>query len=245
MQVFTMEIIPVIDLIQGQVVHARFGNRQDYQAIASQLCSSSEPIAVIEALLELYPFSTIYIADIDAILGNDADFEQIVTLAERFQNITFWVDCGIKQMNHRALHYQQNIRPVIGSENMPNLTSYKAVSYGCASRHVLSLDFKNEAALGTTELFDTAKYWPDDVICMTLNRVGSNTGADLTQIHALQQLNAARKIPSRLFAAGGVRNIADCHTLKSQGLNGVLIASALHQKQITTADLTDFYRHIL
>lgn len=245
MQVFTTEIIPVIDLMQGQVVHARHGNRQNYQPIVSQLCNTSAPVAVIEALLELYAFSKLYIADIDAIQGNHAHFDNIIGLAERFENVTFWVDCGIQQMNHRALHYQHNIRPVIGSENMPNLTSYKAVSYGCASRHVLSLDFKNEAALGTSELFNTAKYWPDDVICMTLNRVGSNTGADLAQVSALQQLNATRKIPSRLFAAGGVRNIADCHALQSQGLNGILIASALHQKQITTADLTDFYRHIL
>ena len=64
-----MEIIPVIDLMHGQVVHARMGQRQHYQPIQSLLCSSSAPIDVVSALLELYPFERMYIADLDAITG--------------------------------------------------------------------------------------------------------------------------------------------------------------------------------
>lgn len=239
-----MLIIPVIDLKQGKVVHARHGNRADYKPIDSLICNSSAPHQVIDAFLELYPFSTLYIADIDAITGVGSHFELIQTLATDFPQVTFWLDCGIRQMNHRALHIGQNIRPVVGSESMENLISYKAVSYACGSRHVLSLDYHHAQSLGTTALHETAKYWPDDVICMSLNHVGSSQGVDMERLHQLQILNQQRKIPSRLYAAGGVRNIDDCEILKEAEIHGVLIASALHQQQITHQDLTDFYRHL-
>lgn len=236
-----MEIIPVIDLMHGQVVHARHGQRQNYQAIQSSLCNSSKPIDIIQALLELYPFTTLYIADIDAILGSGSHFELLVELAEKNSATNFWLDCGIRQMNHRALHYQHNIRPVIGSENMDNLISYKAVSYACNSRHVLSLDFSENDALGSQELHTTAKYWPDDTIVMSLSHVGSGQGVDIEKLKTIATLNAQRKIASRLYAAGGVRNIADCVQLKETGITGALVASALHNKSINTNDIAKFY----
>jgi phosphoribosylformimino-5-aminoimidazole carboxamide ribotide isomerase len=239
-----MQIIPVIDLKQGCVVHARHGDRSHYQPIQSLLCAGSKPHHVIAALLELYPFTTLYIADIDAITSTGNHFDLLLVLANDFPHINFWVDCGIKQMNHRALHHGQNIRPVIGSENMENLISYKAVSYACGSRHVLSLDYQAESALGTDTLFNTAKYWPEDLICMSLQKVGSRQGVDIDRLQTLQNLNACRKTPSRIFAAGGVNNIEDIKLLNTHGIQGALIATSLHQKQITTTDLIDFYRHI-
>ncbi len=236
-----MEIIPVIDLMHSQVMHAKFGQRQHYQPIQSQLCNSSDPLEVINALLELYPFERMYIADIDAIQGSGSHFELIVSLAEQFPQLNFWLDCGIRQMNHRALHYQQNIRSVIGSENMDNLLNYRAVSYGCSSRHVLSLDFNQTNSLGAQELHDTAKYWPDDTICMSLNHVGSGLGADLFKLEQMLTLNAARKTPSRLYAAGGIRHIDDCRKLKKLDISGVLVATALHNKTITSAEIAQLY----
>lgn len=237
-----MKIIPVIDLKHGQVVHARFGQRQKYQPIQSLLCNSSKPIDIINALLELYPFNTLYIADIDAIQGDGSHFEMLTELVSQFENVNFWLDCGIRQMNHRALHYQHNIRPVIGSENMENLISYKAVSYGCNSRHVLSLDYNEANPQGTKDLHVSAKYWPEDTICMSLSHVGSGLGVDLEKLNSITALNAQRKVPSRLYAAGGVRYISDCVQLKEMGLTGVLIASALHNQAINARQIADFYQ---
>ena len=231
-----MQIIPVIDLKNGIVVHAKRGERQNYQPIKSALTSSAAPADIIDVLLELYPFEQIYIADIDAIQGNGSHYDLVEMLSAQFSNTTFWLDCGIQQMNHRALH-ADNIRPVVGSENMHHLISYKAVSYACASRHVLSLDFSNDMQLGTKELFETARYWPDDTICMSLTHVGSEQGVDLNKLNGLMQLNAQRKSPSRLYAAGGIRNVQDCLELKQMGIAGALVATALHNKAITCDDI--------
>ncbi len=64
-----MEVIPVIDLKGGQVVHARAGNRRDYRPIRTPLSRSSAPEDVISGLLGLFPFARLYVADLDAIEG--------------------------------------------------------------------------------------------------------------------------------------------------------------------------------
>jgi phosphoribosylformimino-5-aminoimidazole carboxamide ribotide isomerase len=40
-----------------------------------------------------------------------------------------------------------------------------------------------------------------------------------------------------LYAAGGVRNIDDLNLLKSMHINGALLATSLHQRQISTDDI--------
>lgn len=62
-----MQIIPVIDVMGGIVVHASGGIRDQYQPLQSVLTSSCEPIEVISELLARYKSKIIYIADIDAI----------------------------------------------------------------------------------------------------------------------------------------------------------------------------------
>jgi phosphoribosylformimino-5-aminoimidazole carboxamide ribotide isomerase len=235
-----VQIIPVIDLMQNQVVHAKYGKRGDYQAIQSTLCSGADPFTILAALLKLYPFQTIYIADIDAIIGAGNHTELIESLSQAHPTITFWLDCGIKQMNARELYNTSNIKPVLGSENIESLQVYRAISYACESKHVLSLDYSATSAMGIADLHSKAHFWPDDTICMTLNAVGSENGVDIETLKELMRLNSARKTPSRLYAAGGVRNLEDLKLLADMGVQGALVATALHRGQFTTQQLSIF-----
>ena len=236
-----MQIIPVIDLKNGTVVHAKHGLRDNYQPIQSVLSASSDIFSIVEDLLKLYPFRTIYIADIDAITNTGNHFEQIELLSGLYSQVTWWVDAGISKVNARILYAPQtNIRAVFGSENIHTLQDYRAMSYAYESRHVLSLDKLDDAELGAAELHNTGLYWSDDAICMTLNNVGSNAGPDVARLQTLQQLNLARKKPANLFAAGGVRNVDDLFALKQLGIAGALVASALHNGEITTQHLSLF-----
>ena len=240
-----MKIIPVIDLMQGQVVHAKFGLRSQYQPIQSTLCNGSAPLIIVAALLELYPFQTLYIADLDAILGAGHHTELIAQIAENFPQLTLWIDSGIRQVNARGLYpsnldQSNRIKPVVGSENIANLQDYRAISYACESQHILSLDYSATSAMGISALHSSARFWPDDTICMTLNAVGSTQGVDNEKLSALIKLNQARKKPSRLYAAGGVRDIDDIQQLNKLGITGVLIATALHSGKLNQADLQLF-----
>ena len=64
-----MQVIPVIDLKAGHVVHARLGHRAFYRPIETPLATGSGPIDVVTGLLSLHPFATLYVADLDAIGG--------------------------------------------------------------------------------------------------------------------------------------------------------------------------------
>ena len=68
---------------------------------------------------------------------------------------------------------------------------------------------------------------------MTLARVGSGAGPDLTRLAAIQSVAGGRE----LYAAGGVRDASDLSALKRAGAAGALIATALHDGRLGRADL--------
>ena len=90
-----MEVIPVIDLKGGEVVHARRGERAAYRPIATPLAPDSRAETVLAGLLSLYPFRAVYVADLDAIAGETGHEALLADLAARFPAVSFWVDNGI------------------------------------------------------------------------------------------------------------------------------------------------------
>lgn len=227
-------VIPVIDLYNGVVVHAKHGQRAHYQPIQSQLTPSHHAVDVVHALYALYPFTTLYIADLDAIMhGHQRNRETIEQIQATFPKLTIWLDAG-KQNNEaiKALK-QRNIQSVLGTESIARLQDYSAFNIP-ETDAILSLDFMPDGYAGPTALLETATYWPDHVIVMTLANVGSGLGLDIKRLTQILALRTTQQV----YAAGGVRNIEDCRQLKQMGVNGVLVASALHQKRINAADLT-------
>ncbi|MGE3290704.1 MAG: nickel transporter, partial [Geminicoccaceae bacterium] len=89
------ELIPVVDLMGGVVVHARAGDRDRYRPLAQSLvAASAEPVAVVEGLLGLHPFPALYIADLDAIRKQGDNTSTILALRHRFPELRMWVDAG-------------------------------------------------------------------------------------------------------------------------------------------------------
>ena len=64
-----MLIVPVIDLKDGIVVHARRGRRDEYAPLDSPLVEGCEPVAVARALCAAAGTSSLYVADLDALAG--------------------------------------------------------------------------------------------------------------------------------------------------------------------------------
>ena len=89
-----MKIIPVIDILSGQAVSAYRGERDGYQPLQSALCHSAEPADVMRGFLSLYPFTTVYLADLDAILGRGNNNAVVNRLAEAFPSVQLWLDNG-------------------------------------------------------------------------------------------------------------------------------------------------------
>src|SRR5262249_37665319 len=129
-------------------------------------------------------------------------------------------------------------RPVFGSETLASAGELANASeiFG-AGKIVLSLDYRDGRFMGPIEIEQRPGLWPDHIILMTLDRVGTGTGPDFDALEGLVQRAKGR----RVFAAGGVRDEHDLARLQSIGVSGVLIATALHDGRLSAAAISRFH----
>ena len=236
---YTLQIIPVIDLMNGSVVHARHGDRAHYRPLRSTLSDSNQPRQVVDALLRLHAFQTLYIADLDAILRRGDNWQSIRAISRHYPFLALWIDAGLRGHCDIAQWRLTGSRThiVVGSESLPDTRLLNHPLLRNTVRYaVLSLDFQGETFLGPAELATDTFAWPEHVIIMTLERVGSRQGPNLDRLRQLTTLSPT----TAWYMGGGVRSVDDLHTLNAQGISGVLIASALHNGAISSADLAAF-----
>ncbi|MFO1089552.1 MAG: HisA/HisF-related TIM barrel protein [Hyphomicrobiales bacterium] len=227
-----MLVVPVIDLKDGQVVHARRGDRAKYAPIRTPLAASADPAAVVAGLLSVAPFANLYVADLDAIEGGSAQVSAVDALAERFPSLRLWVDRGAgTEAAVVAQLARGNQDVVIGSESQADTTLL--VKHREDPNVILSLDFRDNAFLGPVALLEEPEFWPERVIVMTLARVGSGAGPDVDRLAGIK----ARAGHRRVFAAGGVRHMADLEALADAGISGALVATSIHEGAIRVAML--------
>ena len=229
----SIQIIPVIDLKDGIAVHARKGNRDAYQPLQSKLCPSSDIFQIVETLAAACRSDIVYLADLNAITHQGDHDPLLKNLLTRFPKLTFWIDRGTAGYGKTLMDFENHI-PVLGSESFRD--DYPQVVRSHSRSLILSLDFLGPAKLGPEQLFDDVERWPDDIIIMTLNRVGSESGPDLEKLAGFRQA-----YPDKNFiAAGGIRNRMDLAALANIGVRQVLVASALHDLSLSADEIAEW-----
>ncbi|KAA2237505.1 HisA/HisF-related TIM barrel protein [Salinarimonas soli] len=219
------DVVPVIDLRGGLVVRARAGARDTYAPIETPLSPSAEPAAVARGLVAAVPARRLYVADLDAIAGRPADIAGLRAIAAACPGIELWVDAGFATGEAVADFLSLGLgRAVLGSESQADVTLVRRFRADA----ILSLDSRGEVPLGPAPLHEDASLWPDDVIVMTLARVGLGLGPDLERIAAARRLSPRAK----LYAAGGLRGPEDLPALRRAGAAGALVASAIHDGRL-------------
>ena len=223
-----MEVIPVIDLKDGAVVHARMGIRSAYTPIETPLSPTSRPIDVARGLLSIFPFKKFYVADLDAIENKANNHEVLKRLSVEFPQLVFWVDAGISDVRHAQRWLEAGLgHLVVGSETQRDSELIRYLYRN--NRTILSLDFRGDAFLGPASLLNESDIWPIDVIVMTLARVGSASGPDVNWLTTIK----SRATTRRVYAAGGVRDADDLALLAQAGIAGALVATSLHNGKLT------------
>ena len=232
-------IIPVLDLKHGKVVRARAGDRASYQPIVTPLSATSEATDVLQGLRRVAPFSTVYIADLDAIAGEGGHGDVLRALRSMAPDVEFWLDGGFATTGAARAALQDGITPVFGSESLANVEDLTTAgrSFG-TTKLILSLDYRGTRFMGPPEIEQQPQLWPSRVILMTLDRVGTGAGPDFDALAALVERASGRAV----FAAAGVRGEDDLDRLQAIGVAGVLVATALHDGRLSTAAVARFHR---
>ena len=231
-----MNLIPVIDLLKGQVVRAVRGNRQAYRPIESALCASSDPVTVARILCEHCTAQQMYVADLDALQGGAAQIAVVQQLLKALPGIELWLDAGFADASQaRALWAEvgplaERMVPVFASESLRSRDALEAcfkTGLVPGREAILSLDRRDgqrlDAAAGC---WDAPALWPKRVIVMTLERVGAGAGPDLQTLRAV----AAQSRGTQLIGAGGIRSEDDLLLARDAGASAWLVASALHDR---------------
>lgn len=215
-------IIPVLDVMDGVVVHAVAGERANYRPVVSVLTSSTEPRAVADVLLQITGSQELYIADLNAIQHRGDNFTVLHQL--RDLPVQLWLDAGGA--------VRPGFRPIIGLE------TYR-VGDDCPRDAIVSVDLNGGQLLGAWPELPGVEH-PEDVlgvvrhfvrlglrtfILIDLQTVGRGQGPSASnRCHTVKQ-----RFPMiELITGGGVRHWADVEALTEAGADGVLVASALH-----------------
>jgi uncharacterized protein related to proFAR isomerase len=235
-----VQVIPVIDLMRGQVVRGVRGERHAYRPIQSRLADGSAPLAIAAGLRRAVPVSAgagpvLYVADLDAIQGGPPQAAVLFELLRAQPDLCLWVDAGFtRPAAVRALRAMlgpaaARVRPVYGSESLASPAALDELADD--PRAILSLDTRLECPLDPSGSWQRPHQWPGAVIVMTLDRVGAGSGPDLETFARLRRLASDRT----WIGAGGVRNGADLQAAAASGATAWLVASSLHDGTLDLA----------
>jgi phosphoribosylformimino-5-aminoimidazole carboxamide ribotide isomerase len=246
-----MRLIPVIDLLNGQVVHAVKGDRARYLPVRSTLCPAPDPTMIARAFRDTLGLREIYIADLNAIQDNDhsAHRDLIASLASH-ERIEIILDAGISKVEDALLWLDRRIHKIIvGSETLCDSAAIQEFPKRIGkNRLVFSLDIRDGKVLSRLPKFAALapiqalklienSGW-SEVVLMDLSRVGSEEGID----HALV-MEIRNSFPHlEMLIGGGVANSEQLVESRSMGVAGMLVATALHRGTITSRDVSAFLK---
>jgi len=227
-----MDIIPVLDLRDGVVVHARRGERASYAALSSPLVDGCVPTEVLAALLaaasraaDPRPVPAVYVADLDGIGGGATQWELLERLRDAAAPAALWLDAGFADADAALAAAVRGFTPVIGSESLTDISSLATLRRKLSEdAWLLSLDADAAGPRDPSGVLQRCDLWPRRLIAMDLTRVGSAAGGVGDWLCTCMRLATDR----HWIAAGGVRHRQDLVRLERAGVSGVLVATALH-----------------
>jgi len=237
-----LKTIPVIDVLNGVVVHAVRGQRERYAPLRSILCNSLEPLDVAKTF-ERLGFRELYMADLDAIMGRFRNLALYRRLRAEL-SLNFMVDAGIADVQSAGEVLNAGVsKIIIGTETLPDfgVVADSIRAFG-EDRVLVSLDTRSGRVLSVSseirsmDPVEVARRLEGlgvgQVILLDLDRVGSECGVNLNLLRCV-----LAETSLEVLVGGGVRSIEDLEILRDLGVYGVLLATALHNGRVRVEDL--------
>jgi phosphoribosylformimino-5-aminoimidazole carboxamide ribotide isomerase len=250
-------IIPVIDLMIGQVVLARDGNRERYQPIHTRLTRESDPVTVARALFGQTGCDCLYVADLDSFEGAKPGWN----IYDRLLDVGFqiWVDADWLSQYDRLDVFKdesqaKSIRPIISTEQISDENQFEQLEKLCREKinPLFSVDLCDGELLSRCK--QLRNRCPRDIVrqayqCGARSLIWLDVAAVGTHRGVKQSLATIKEIQAEfpdlaIISGGGVRNPGDASLLLAAGCQHVLVASAIHDCKFRPDDITrlDSYR---
>ena len=251
-----MKLIPVLDLLNKQVVQGIGGQRDIYQPISdSVIVSNAEPLHVLDAFHENLSLSDFYIADLNQIQWKQENVEtafqnlEIIKKLSENEQFNILLDGGCQTLADVKQQLALGINfAVLGTETMKSIRFLDEVTSEINPKKlILSIDLKGGKLLASSQQLqkttplDLVKYAENlgiqAAIVLELEKVGSQQGPlNDTLLKIAQNVSS---IP--IFTGGGVRSIEDIEILQEHNISGALIATAFHKGKISKKELDKFF----
>ena len=246
-----MRIIPVLDILtfegKKHVVRGIKGERKKYLPIkSSKILNNSNPMEMAKKFKELGDFEELYIADLDAIQGSNKYLEYINEIAQ-VTNQKIMLDAGVSNLSDIESLESININKIIiGTETLKSLEELKLIIDMLGiDKVILSIDlFNNRLMTNNEELKDLKledflnkinKFDIQEIIFLDLTQVGAKTGINTSLINLIKNY-----LNCKLITGGGVKKISDLVSMQELGVDGALVATALHEGTITIKEINNF-----
>ncbi len=222
-------VVFVMDILNRSVVLAKGGVREKYRPVSdsSVVCSNSNPLDIVEALRP----REVYIADLNALQGKRPRDTNAETIREVSLRADTMLDFGVSSPEEIDKALSISKTAIVGTE-----TGSFSVIKDAAFRHPglisVSIDMKHGKILKKDpeipeSPFEIVKLLNDlplkDLIFLDLDRVGTASGFDPEFLLKLVECSK-----HSVLLAGGVRNMEDLFILKRLGIEGALVATAVH-----------------
>ena len=192
---------------------------------------------IVRGYLKLYPFRTLYVADLDAIEQQGDNRDIIQALGLEYPELEIWLDSGLSLVDHYLeIQNTLSLRIILSTESTPVSTVKSLIGGDCRHPFILSVDYRSGNFLGAPHTMQARNLWPTDVIILNLDQVGTNNGMALPDGLDFAELFDQYNI----YYGGGINSLADLMQLKKRGAAGALLATALHGKTVNREDLLCF-----
>ncbi len=235
-----MRVIPVIDVKGGIVVHAVAGQREKYEPIKSKICSSTDPLEVAKTFRNM-GFKELYLADLDAIAGGEPYYSLYENIGKT--GLSLMVDAGVSSLEKFKKLLKHGVTKVIvGTETLRDLQFLREAARSYSENLVVSIDLYGGKLLSLCEdvkerdpltvMLSFKDMGVKEFIVLDLSRVGTSKGINLSFIREVVE-----NVEASILVGGGVKDIYDLLKLRDIGVAGVLVATALHNQNITINDL--------
>jgi phosphoribosylformimino-5-aminoimidazole carboxamide ribotide isomerase len=231
-----MRVLPVMDLMSGQAVHARAGQRDAYAPLQSIWTeNASDPQTLTASMRDTFGITEWYVADLDALEGSAPQHDLILSMT--IAGLRLWLDAGTR---HAGAYLQAGIhRLVIASESFPDASLLHPLTYMFdPTKFVFSVDlhngqvrtqpgaFPDSTPLAVAETAIAAGI--RQLIILDTAAVGMSQGPITTPLcQTLRKLHPQLTI----ISGGGIRHTGDLKALEDAGVDIALVATALHTKR--------------